>query len=757
MTRRSRACTIVLSLVLTLPLLPGRTAWAAAPPRFAVPFLARGSATLPNDLLSADFNGDRFADVAVANLGPDAFKGGVTVRLGNGAGKLGAEINTNLGPMNGASELASGDFNEDSKMDLAALTGTTGGEGPIRILLGTGSGTFTLGQELPGGAGFILAGELTGDAHLDVLLIFEKIAQIKLFAGLGNGSFASPQTFDVAWDSFDGELVDVEGDGDLDIVGASGGPIWAMLNLGGGNFSDQVYQFSDNLSGWQLATGDFNADGKTDVGVLNASGGDVMIGLGEGDGHFTPFRVYQDISFQTSEIAAADWTGDGRIDLVVNNEYFDVSNIVVRMKGTGTGEFSSFTYWTTGNEDPTPVQLNADGKMDLLTFSQDPSQVYATMGTGVSFLAPPATVAKAIGPAAAKDANGDGKQDLVMVAVTLPQPGELEANVYTHLNLGLGRFGSAIVSPIRDVETMEGPGEIVLADVNEDGKQDLVVGAVHLFPKPSNIWVMLGDGTGAFSGLKEYSTGDVHASNESIGVADVTDDGHLDIVGRTSAQVAVLPGTGAGSFGPAIPSGNTSAGQVGTLVADFTGDAILDVVTVVRTGGEDFGSGDLRLNKGIGDGTFSHIQTRSYDGNPGGSQVGDLNGDGKADVAVTGTRGSNGGRNGLRVSLNNGNALGPIVFYSFPPFPIEDLDAADYDTDGDFDLAGTGNDSLVIALNNGGGVFDTYAEYISPANASHVAGDFNGDTKPDILSFNPTNLPLFSLYAEAIGAAKLTR
>jgi hypothetical protein len=344
-----------------------------------------------------------------------------------------------------------------------------------------------------------------------------------------------------------------------------------------------------------------------------------------------------------------------------------------------------------------------------------------------------------------------------MVAVTLPLPGELEASVYTHLNLGLGRFGPAIVSPIRDVDTMEGAGEIVLSDVNEDGKQDLVVGAVHLFPKLSNIWVMLGDGTGKFSGLKEYYTGDAHASNESIGVTDMTGDGHLDIVGRTSSQVAVLPGTGAGTFGPAIPSGNTSPGQVGTLVADFTGDAILDVVAVIRTGNEDIGSGDLRLNKGNGDGTLVHVQTRSYDGNPGGSQVADLNGDGRPDVAVTGTRGSNGGRNGLRVSLNTGNALGPIVFYQFPPFPIEDLDAADYDVDGDIDLAGTGHDSLVIALNKGDGVLDSFAEYISPGNASHVAGDFNGDSKPDILSFNPTNLPLFSLYAEAIGAAKLSK
>jgi hypothetical protein len=758
MTRQRvvRALAVGLALATVVP--GWGRAWAAGPPKFAVPFLAREKATLPRDLATADFNGDHRTDVAVANLGPDAFKGGVTVILGDGTGKLGAQVDTGLGPMVGAFELADADFNSDGKMDLAVLTGTTSGQGPIRILLGTGTGSFSLGQELEGGDAHILAGELTGDANLDVLLVFESVAQIKLFAGVGDGSFSAPRTFDVAWDSFDAELVDVEGDGDLDIVGAAGGPIWVMMNLGGGNFSDQIFQSSNNLSGWQLTAADFNGDRKADVGVLNASGGDVQVGLGVGDGHFTPFKVYDDVSFQTSEIAAADFTGDGRVDLVVNHEYFDESNIVVLMKGTGTGEFTSFTYWTTGNGDPTPTDLNSDGRTDLVTYSEDPGQIYATLNAGGgTFRAPPNTVASAIGPATKGDVNGDGKLDLVMVAETIPVPGQVSAKVYTHLNQGSGRFAPAIISPIRDVETMEGPGEIVLGDVNEDGKLDLVVGAVHLFPKASNIWVMLGDGSGKFSGLKEYSTGDVHASNESIGLADMTGDGHLDIVGRTSAEVALLPGTGTGTFGAAIPSGNTGPGQVGTLIADFTGDATLDVVVVVTTGGPDFGSGDLRLNRGNGDGRFTHIQTRSFDGNPGGSQVADLNGDTRPDVAVTGERGSNGGRNGLRISLNTGTDLGPIAFYQFPPFPIADLDAADYDVDGDIDLAGTGNDSMSIALNNGVGVFDAFAEYISPANASHIAGDFTGDGRPDIIGFNPTTKPLFSLYRALVETAKTTR
>jgi hypothetical protein len=256
--------------------------------------------------------------------------------------------------------------------------------------------------------------------------------------------------------------------------------------------------------------------------------------------------------------------------------------------------------------------------------------------------------------------------------------------------------------------------------------------------------VLLGQGDGRFTNLAEYNT-DTNASNVSIAVADVTNDGNLDIICHALATLAVLPGTGNGTFGAPILSGNSTPSQTDTLVADFTGDGDLDVVAVIRTGGEDFGSGDLRLEEGAGNGTFTLVQTRSFDGNPGGAVVANLNGDARPDVAVTGTRGSNGGRTGLRVSLNANGSLGPIVFYAFPPFPFGDLDAADFDLDGDVDLAGTGLASLAVALNDGSGTFTGVAEFIA-SGGTRLAGDFTGDGKPDVLVLLQTNLPMLALY-----------
>jgi hypothetical protein len=232
-------------------------------------------------------------------------------------------------------------------------------------------------------------------------------------------------------------------------------------------------------------------------------------------------------------------------------------------------------------------------------------------------------------------------------------------------------------------------------------------------------------------------------------VADVTGDGHLDVIGNTLSQLSVLPGNGNGTFGLAIPSGSSSPSHTNLLLSDFTLDGILDLVAVIRTGGEDFGSGELRLEKGNGDGTFTLIQTSTFDGNPNDAEVADFNNDSRPDVAVTGTRGSNGGRTGLRVALNAAGAFAPIVFYQHPPFPYGDIEVADFDLDGDIDIVGVGFGTMAIALNNGAGSFPSTFDMVAPSFSGLVGGDFTGDNKTDVVVLNPTNVSQFSLYVNA--------
>lgn len=742
---------------------------AAGPPRFIAPAMAPSIGTLPQDLAVGDFTGDGNQDVAVANLGPDAFQGGIVVVAGDGAGNLGAPIETELGSQQGAQDSSNAvDFDGNGKLDLAVQSGNTGGAGALMVLLGNGDGTFTIGQQLQGGNGLVEAGDLTGDGKADIVFVSTKgVAVARLFPGKGDGTFDAPIVYKPDFDAYDVELGDVNGDGDLDLVGAAGGPIWSMLQQPGGGLGPQRYQFSQDLSGIQLTLGDFTLDGKLDVAVLTGDPGagnpSLQIGRGAGDGMFTPVSQYEDVTGDTnSGLAAGDWTGDGKVDLAVGNGGFNPSNVVVLLRGRGDGTFSNFTYWITGNDVFVPANLNNDSKLDLVANSSDPGLVYATVNVGGfedtliyregGFLAPRLQETVQLGQPAAGDVNGDGRPDLVMLGTYLPEPGILAARTITHLGLGRGRFGAAKLSPAGQVEVYEGPSEIVLADMNEDGKLDLVAGMDHFQPNPANIWVMLGNGDGTFQTPLKSRTGEYSTRNLSLVVRDVTGDGHLDVVAHAPAQgwqLAVLPGKGNGTVGPQITSGSSGPSHVSTLVADFTGDGKLDVVAILRTGNDEVAAGEVLLQRGNGNGTFTLIQTVNFPANPhtGSGRVADLNGDSRPDIAFSGSRGFHVGVDGTWVMLNQGGSFAPPVLY---PRPFGLADVADLDGDGDVDLVGGNIATLMIRLNNGTGSFPTAVELISP-NGGLLARDWTGDGKPDMLVLRYSTNSQIGLYRNVNG------
>jgi hypothetical protein len=269
----------------------------------------------------------------------------------------------------------------------------------------------------------------------------------------------------------------------------------------------------------------------------------------------------------------------------------------------------------------------------------------------------------------------------------------------------------------------------------------------HFNPSPTNIWVLLGRGDGTFQPPLEYRTGDFHTDNLSLAVADVTSDGHLDVVAHGPGQgwqIAVLPGKGDGTFAPQITSGVTDVTQTSTLVADFTGDGKLDVAAVIKTGNEDIAGGDVLLHRGDGTGRFTHIQTHHVTSNPhyGSGRVADLTGDGRPDIAFSGSRGTNFGVDGVWVLRNVGGMFTAPVHYP-RPWRLEDV--GDLDVDGDVDLVGPTLGALMIRLNDGSGSFPTTAELISPDGTVRVR-DFTGDGRPDILALKQTTKSLFGLY-----------
>src|SRR5262249_6813760 len=147
------------------------------------------------------------------------------------------------------------------------------------------------------------------DGKLDFAAAQYDTGQVSVFLGNGNGSFQSAATYSVA-DIAKGRsvaAVDMNHDGNLDLVVCGNQSVSVLLGNGNGSFENPVTtQLGVPLSG--LAVADFTSDGKPDVTVGANGGVDVL--PGHGDGTFG-----QPIFTPTGNVivtAAADFNGDGR-------------------------------------------------------------------------------------------------------------------------------------------------------------------------------------------------------------------------------------------------------------------------------------------------------------------------------------------------------------------------------------------------------------------------------------------------------------
>jgi VCBS repeat protein/FG-GAP repeat protein len=270
-------------------------------------------------------------------------------------------------------------------------------------------------------------------------------------------------------------------------------------------------------------------------------------------------------------------------------------------------------------------------------FSVGLLSILALMAAATSAAAPasPARFARAVlysaggdfsSSVALGDLNGDGHLDAVVTNLCQTNPYDCSVGIVgVLLDKGDGTFQSPII-----YSRTGNAGSAVIADVNGDGKLDLVTLTGN--GTASFASVMLGNGDGTFQNLVNYDAGGYGPG--SLAVADVNGDGHPDIVvgnelkwgDPETGEVAVLLGNGDGTFQPPVMYNCSGSGGF-VAIRDLNGDGKPDLVVTA--------SGSISVLLGYGDGTFQAAV--SYDsGGPGGGAVAveDVNGDGKLDTAV---------------------------------------------------------------------------------------------------------------------------
>ncbi len=679
--------------------------------------ISLGFGAYPVAVVVGDFTNNGILDLATADsngAGTDDY----SVCLGNGDGTFQFPTAYALGGSGGSSSaIATGDFTGNGRFDLVIARTNPDS---VQMVLNNGDGTFssTSALDLDSPATPLVA-DVSGDGSDDVLVV----------DGFGNildrrGITEEPNTFElptvinpgfpsraIAWvpnTSVGPLLASVDADDDaVSLYAYQNGDFVRIGSLTTGRLPEQIVAADLSGDGWDdlvvRNAGDssltvyFNSDDKTATGLAFSGPKDLVNQL-----FGFPITLFAGIG--VSDVEAIDTSGDGRLDLVVTSQATGQVSVLFNQ---GNGSFAAPVSYRAGTSlseiDPggTPEvisleatagvaggPLTSGGLTDLVTIDPGSNTLDVLEGLGGGRFANPVAIptqepALVVGMGVFA---GNGIDDLAVLTAN---------GLYIYLGNGKGGF-----LPPSEFNVGFEPSGLTVADVNHDGRLDLLVGDSR-----GDVQVLLGQGNGTFqapfpaseppvelaadvagSGVKyivstDQRTDEVIVDHDDGGVtvlgfaatgvvdpgaptlADLNGDGIPDLIVPNSGSnnVLIYPGLGNGQFGPAINDGGgyfAGINPVGVTVADLTGN--LPDLVVADDEGDQI---TILINTSTSTGgiSFQPGPVLNLSGGPVSTVVGDFTGNGIPDLLVTLSQ-SNGVV--LLPGLGNGlfNDQNPVVF-----------------------------------------------------------------------------------------------
>jgi hypothetical protein len=445
-----------------------------------------------------------------------------------------------------------------------------------------------------------------------------------------------------------------------------------------------------------------------------------------------------DVGASCGSLGVADLNGDGFPDFV-SACAFDYPGLVLVLLGNGDGTFRARTDYTVRRNSAaiTLGDVNGDGRPDIVAVDgNSPNAADNTVsvlpGNGDGSFGAPDTFPTGIGPrmVAIADVNGDGSPDL-LVANTGESP-DFAGSVSVLIGAGAGKF-------VKGADYPTGSRSVALAvgDFNADGRPDLVVANAGAFDEPdSTVSVLLGSGDGTFGGKTDFLAG---SAPGSVMVADLDGDGRPDIVVANHNSVSMLPGHGDGTFGGSSEVLYTGGEPLGLTIRDVNGDARPDLILAVYGGGV-YGGGRHAMATALGNGDGTFGPRRGFGplimSGPAAGVLADLNHDGRPDYVV-------GSGSGLWMFPGNGDGTFGSSLEFDVGAPTQWVGIADMNGDGRKDIVATTWDGVSVLLGNGDGTLGGYRVFPTKSRAPHglSIADLNRDGRPDVVVYDTSSYP----------------
>ncbi|WP_435021654.1 FG-GAP repeat domain-containing protein [Tundrisphaera sp. TA3] len=651
-----------------------------------------------SNILTADLDGDKVADVAVSNNARSRIDLLLSTRKpgDDDAGGAKKEVNDIVGdrrmrlvsiPVNKeVVSLQAGDLDGDGKADLVYY-GTPAG---IEILSNRGGGKFSDPRKLQVGeavesAGALAVADLDGDGRDDIALLTRE--EIIVFRQREKGKLGDPERWPHTLDNPRMvKAVDMDGDGKLDLAMLDGGqddPIRVRFATGEGRYGPEerfeveplrAYAFGqvDGKPGDELVTIE-QQSGRARVATLAEQDDESEV---RGRLSFTPLPPGAGLG---RSLDLGDLDGDGKIDVVATDPA-RAQLVLYRQSGTsGLGQARTFPGLAGGG----PVRLadfDGDGKAEVIVLSEKERQIGRSVliDDRLTFPVPLPIVGEPVTLAAA-DLDGDKTPEILYV--TREKTENSTADSFALRALARGKDKSAPFAPYRwgqaDIVPLKGingvPPEISVIDANRDGRADVLVfnaygPPVLLLGRAGDIPTPPAEGLGPLAG----------ASPGGLTMADLGGPALL-VAQQASARDLLLDADGHWVVKDQFDAGRSSAQVEGVAALDFDGDGVKEVVLLdradkklvilARKGGTYVPSGTLSV------GPFDDFR---------GMRVADLDGDGRDDLLLAGTS-----RFGVVLAGKKGRRLKVIASYEpeREDARLGDLIVGDLNNDGKPDIA----------------------------------------------------------------------